>query len=81
MKLFCFKLCHNDSKDVLRCEGGEELERIAATSRNVINQCFQEPAGQVLDRASHSMVTDGTFRQHSVLTTDQCTAIYRCSKH
>jgi len=29
---------------------------------------------------SYSMVTDGTFRQHSVLTVNLYTAIYRCSK-
>jgi len=45
---------NNSSKDVLRCE---ELERAAATSnRNVINQRFQEPAGQVLDRVRYGRI-------------------------
>jgi len=50
-------MCNNSSKDVLRCEGGEELERIATTSNwSAINQRFQEPAGQVLDRVRYSHI-------------------------
>jgi len=30
---------------------------------------------------SHNMITDRIFMQHSVLTTDQCTAIFRYTKY
>ena len=50
-------MCNNSSKNVLRCEGGEELEHDAtASNQSAINQRFQELAEQVLDRVRYGRV-------------------------